>query len=163
MRILFVAAFLFVSLSGFAQKAQFKDITLQWKQNWVKKGQNDTVLRLDYQKSSAKVQVHYLGKVDNETASRGMVSLFQSENMKPELFRSAKQEKKKIGKLDVMLFEWEDVLVLDSQNSSMITSYQLYLLEKKGNKYYILTVEYFIKEKNNSVKAELNKLVSTLK
>jgi co-chaperonin GroES (HSP10) len=147
----------------FAQKIQFQDVSLQTTKNWSKKSQTEAMLRLDYQKASAKVQIYALGKVSSEDASKKMVEIFQSEKINPSLFSKAKQEKKKIGKQEVLLFEWEDILSLDSQNSTLITSYQLYLFEKKGNKYYILTMEYFLKEKGNSIKTEMNKLIATLK
>jgi hypothetical protein len=146
-----------------AQKIPFQGLSLQITNDWIKKAQTESLLQLDYQKASAKIQIYALGKVSNEDASKKMVLIFQEEKIEPSLFSKAKQEKKKIGKQDILLFEWEDVLNLDSQNSTLITSYQLYLFEKKGNKYYILTMEYYLKEKSNSIKTEMNKLIATLK
>lgn len=147
----------------FAQKTQFQGLSLQITNDWAKKTQTESLLRLDYQKASAKIQIYALGKLSNEDASKKMVLIFQEEKIEPSLFSKAKQEKKKIGKQEVLIFEWEDALNLDSQNSTLITSYQLYLFEKKGSKYYILTMEYYLKEKRNSIKTEMNKLIATLK
>ncbi len=129
---------------------------------WKMTKNENNLLQMDYQKASTRVQFYILGDVNSDQASQFMVDLFKKQNVDPVKFQKAVQSKYQMGKTESLKFNWTDEMYLDSQSKTMVTAYQIYLLEYKSEKYYIFTTDYFIKEDQASHQTEIDNFISQI-
>lgn len=148
---------------AFAQKINRLDLQMPLQKAWKEKKEITDHINLFASNKTAVMEIHALGKKSNEEATLASMEILKTHKVEPEEFMKATQKTKKIGKLDCITFEMIEYTQLETQKETLVEWWTMYLTEYKGTKYVVWASEFYLKSKENKAKAEVEKMIQSIR